>query len=84
MRILTANMKCNYWGYEPSAVDMARSRRSRPGERAAIIAEIATIRKAGLTAFKSGFRSKAEAVAAAKRIETTTGVDMTVYSHDYV
>lgn len=88
MKIGKAYYSCRYWGYEPAIVgelhkggiDFEARRKARELHKE----QRAAIKAAGFKSQELGFRSKEAARLAALKVETATGIEMSVFNHDYL
>lgn len=80
------NDSCRFWGYEPaSRINLhTGTQDERKALRVIVTGHSATIKAAGHKANRLGFKNKGLAVAAAKKVETATGIEMHVFKHDYL
>lgn len=78
---------CRYWGYEPVTVGKIhsgmQSREERSALREKLLQERKLIKSRGLRSQVLGL-SKRSAMAKAKLIEESTGIEMKVFNHDYL
>ena len=79
---------CRYWGYEPASSNGLHGGRLSYEEmhkkRETFKLERQAIKAAGMAPQRMGFSRKSDAVKAAQNIEDHTGIEMQVYSHDYL
>ena len=87
MKIGETHKGCRYWGYEPALRDTITGTMTLPEKNAVRLAvkeQAATIKAAGLKPSQMGLRAKLAAIGAASKVEKATGIEMSVFHHDYL
>lgn len=81
MIIGSAHKGCRFWGYQPASTSYQLGKKP---DRTLGKAHHAAIREAGFQSSRSGLRARIAAVGLAAKIEKATGIEMTVFNHDYI
>lgn len=87
MKIEEQHQNCHYWGYEPASAEFLYTPMDREKKRTIQEkhkADRAAIKAAGRKPSDMGYRSKIAAIDCAEITEEVTGVEMRVFSHDYL